>query len=144
MATILTSPPRTRASKKIVSDPNIQMVMIQDTTWKTQDEIQSTLYIISSSYDCKMHAYRVSYKRTLVMIRPIMYLNVKAKRTGAGVTANRCMSVDTTSPTASRTRVCLLLGFITAEVEGGIYSDLLLLQQQVLVCYKSVSCHAKG
>ena len=32
----LTSPPSTRASRKIVKDPNIQIVIIHDTTWKNK------------------------------------------------------------------------------------------------------------
>ncbi|TNN41482.1 hypothetical protein EYF80_048340 [Liparis tanakae] len=39
----LTSPPRTRASRKIVSDPNIQMVMIQDTTCKKRKKKKQSL-----------------------------------------------------------------------------------------------------
>lgn len=39
----LTSPPRTRASRKIVSDPNIQMVMIQDTTCTVKAALKTEL-----------------------------------------------------------------------------------------------------
>lgn len=35
---VLTSPPRTLASKKIVKDPNIQIVIIQETTLRDKEQ----------------------------------------------------------------------------------------------------------
>lgn len=36
---VLTSPPRTLASKKIVKDPNIQIVIIQETTLRDKEQL---------------------------------------------------------------------------------------------------------
>lgn len=54
---VLTSPPRTLASKKIVKDPNIQIVIIQETTLRDKEQ-----FIYINHFYCK--------KEKLISINP--------------------------------------------------------------------------